>query len=132
MYDFFDQLGIFGEGGKTPDWLRAHFDAFIRILDDYEPKPLADSPNTLIVYAKDGVCKDPNGPKMEIRPDDPREMIWLLNNRTDFEAGGWKSVVGKDKLSVAVVDEVNHFTIMDQGDSRRVGESIARFFNVRC
>jgi naphtho-gamma-pyrone polyketide synthase len=127
MYDFFDSLGIFGEGGKTPDWLRAHFDAFIQILDDYEPTPLPNAPESLIVYARDGVCKDPSGPKMEIRPDDPREMKWLLNNRTDFEAKGWKSVVGADKLSVSVLDEVNHFTIMDKGEARKAGGSIAQF-----
>jgi hypothetical protein len=128
MYDFFDSLGIFGEGGKTPDWLRAHFDAFIRILDDYEPTHLPDAPSSLIVYARDGVCKNPKGPKMEIKPDDPREMIWLLNNRTDFEASGWKNVVGSDKLSVRVVDRVNHFTIMEQKEEvRKVGTFVAEF-----
>jgi naphtho-gamma-pyrone polyketide synthase len=131
MYDFFDSLGIFGEGGKTPDWLRAHFDAFIRILDDYEPSHLPNAPSSLIVYARDGVCKDPNGPRMEIKPDDPREMVWLLNNRTDFEASGWKSVVGTKNLSVSVLDEVNHFTIMDKGEAQKVGGSIAQFLSSR-
>ncbi|KAF2676586.1 polyketide synthase [Lentithecium fluviatile CBS 122367] len=127
MYDFFDSLGIFGEGGKTPDWLRAHFDAFIRILDAYEPAHLPDAPASLIVYARDGVCKNPNGPKMEIRPDDPREMVWLLNNRTDFEARGWKDVVGKERLSIKVMDGVNHFTIMEKREARKVGRLIAAF-----
>ncbi|KAF2655735.1 polyketide synthase [Lophiostoma macrostomum CBS 122681] len=128
MYDFFDSLGIFGEGGKTPDWLRKHFDAFIRILDEYEPRHLPDAPASLIVYARDGVCKDPSGPKMEIRPDDPREMVWLLNDRTDFEAGGWKSVVGSERMRVEVVDQVNHFTIMEQKEEvRKVGGFISEF-----
>ncbi|KAL9085529.1 MAG: hypothetical protein Q9165_007574 [Trypethelium subeluteriae] len=136
MYDFFDTLGIFGGGGgdksksKTPEWLRQHFDAFLRILDDYEPTPLSDAPATLLVYAKDGVCKDPNGPKMETRPDDPREMLWLLNNRTDFSADGWASVLGRAKLNVKVLDEVNHFTLMDPGPRmKEAGHIVTKFLS---
>lgn len=117
MYDFFQELGIFGKGSRVPKWLRQHFDAFIQMLDDYEPaawpQELGVAPRTLMVYAKDGVCKDPNGPRPEIRSDDPREMIWLLNDRTDFSADGWASLVGRDRLSVEVLEEVNHFSVMD-------------------
>lgn len=119
MYDFFQELGIFGSGQKVPQWLRLHFDAFISMLDNYKATPWSDSlgkaPETLIVYAKDGVCKDPKGPRPEIRPDDPREMIWLLNNRTDFSADGWASLIGRDRVSIEVLEEVNHFSMMDKG-----------------
>lgn len=119
MYDFFQQLGIFGVGQKVPKWLRPHFDAFIRILDDYEPvawpSSHGKSPETLMLYAKDGVCKDPKGPRPEIRPDDPREMIWLLNNRTDFSADGWASLLGRKSLKIEVLEDVNHFSMMDAG-----------------
>lgn len=129
MYDFFDSLGIFGGGkNKTPDWLRAHFDAFIRILDDYEPAPLPNAPASLIVYARDGVCKDPSGPKMETRPDDPREMLWLLNSRTDFSADGWAGVLGRNRLRVSVLDGVNHFSLMDAGPKmKEMGEIVSKF-----
>jgi naphtho-gamma-pyrone polyketide synthase len=53
--------------------------------------------------------------KMETHPDDPREMLWLLNNRTDFSAHGWANVLGQERLSVRVLDEVNHFTLMNAG-----------------
>ncbi|KAK0718470.1 polyketide synthase [Lasiosphaeria miniovina] len=116
MYDFFDSIGIFGGGrNKMPDWLRAHFSAFIHILDNYEATPLPDAPPTLIIYARDGVCKDPNGPKPEMHPNDPREMLWLLNNRTDFTADGWSSLLGRDRLTIKVLDDVNHFSLMDPG-----------------
>ncbi|KAK7417367.1 hypothetical protein QQX98_004644 [Neonectria punicea] len=119
MYDFFQQLGIFGTGGEIPKWLRPHFDAFISMLDAYEPIPwpktLGPAPKTLIIYATDGVCKDPNGPRPEIRPDDPREMIWLINQRTDFSADGWASLVGRDRLKVEVLEDVHHFSMMDAG-----------------
>jgi naphtho-gamma-pyrone polyketide synthase len=118
MYDFFESLGIFGGESKTiPAWLRKHFDAFIRLLDDYEPIPMSSAPSTLIVYARDGICKDDSVPRPEIRPDDPREMIWLINNRTDFAADGWASLVGRDRLNVRVMDNVNHFTMMEKGAS---------------
>lgn len=129
MYDFFNSLGIFGGGNsKPPEWLQAHFNAFLRILDSYQPSPLPETPASLIIYARDGVCKDPDGPKMETSPDDPREMLWLLNNRTDFSAQGWGSVLGPDKLSVRVLDEVNHFSLMDQGPQMtEMGHIVSKF-----
>jgi naphtho-gamma-pyrone polyketide synthase len=117
MYDFFDTLGIFGEGGKPPpSWLRPHFDAFIRLLDDYKVKAFASkSMETHMVYARDGICKLPTDPRPEIRPDDPREMMWLLNNRTDFSGSGWCELVGRDNMKITVLDNVNHFTMVEPG-----------------
>lgn len=130
MYDFFDTLGIFGgvKGKPPPGWLREHFDAFLRVLDAYEPVPLPEpAPPSIIMYARDGVCKDPGGPRMEVYEDDPREMIWLLNNRTDFEATGWKSVLGKG-LKVAVLDDINHFTLVeDRTAIQRMGVLVGDF-----
>jgi naphtho-gamma-pyrone polyketide synthase len=117
MYDFFESLGIFGMEGKAPPpWLRKHFDAFIRLLDDYKVAPLSGGPlKTHLVYARDGICKLPTDPRPEIRPDDPREMIWLLNNRTDFSGSGWLKLVGVINLKIEVLDDVNHFTMMEAG-----------------
>ncbi|PHH79911.1 hypothetical protein CDD80_3498 [Ophiocordyceps camponoti-rufipedis] len=118
MYEFFSESGVLGgmTGGKAvPEWLRRHFAATVSLLDTYEPKPLAGAPKTLHVYARDGICKDPKAPKMETRPDDPREMLWLLNNRTDFSADGWASLLGRENISVEVVDDVNHFSMMNEG-----------------
>ena len=117
MYDFFDTLDFFGTKGKAPpSWLRPHFNAFLTQLDNYKVRPFAGPPlRTHIVYARDGICKNPGDPKPEIRPDDPREMIWLLNNRTDFSGGGWGSLVGNDNLDIQVLDEVNHFSMVAPG-----------------
>ncbi|KAM3080309.1 hypothetical protein ACMFMG_005270 [Clarireedia jacksonii] len=118
MYDFFESVGIFGTDGKAPpDWLRPHFDAFIGTLDKYEVKPFRGSSplNTHIIYARDGICKFPSDPRPEIRPGDPREMLWLLNNRTDFSAVGWAELVGKENLKVEVLDNVNHFSMVEAG-----------------
>lgn len=119
MYDFFDSIGIFGSKGKAPpSWLRPHFDAFIRLLDDYKIKPFVESKtgiSTHMVYARDGICKDPSAPRPEIQPGDPREMIWLINNRTDFSGDGWASLVGRSNLDITVLSNVNHFSMMDRG-----------------
>ncbi|WAO85142.1 Polyketide synthase [Fusarium falciforme] len=131
MYDFFQQLGIFGSGGNVPKWLRPHFDAFIGMLDDYEPVPWlkgsGEAPKTLMLYAKDGVCSDPDSPRPEIRPDDPREMIWLLNDRTDFSADGWASLLGRSRITVEVLEGVHHFSMMDAGRQMdKMGEHIRK------
>ena len=117
MYDFFDTLDFFGTKGKAaPSWLRPHFNAFLTMLDDYKVRPFAGPPlQTHIVYARDGICKYPSDPRPEVRPDDPREMVWLLNNRTDFSGGGWGSLVGVENLKVHVLDDVNHFSMVAPG-----------------
>lgn len=117
MYDFFNTLDFFGTKGKAPpSWLRPHFNAFLTMLDDYKVRPRAGPPlQTHIVYARDGICKHPSDPRPEVRPDDPREMSWLLNNRTDVSGGGWGSLVGMENLKVHVLHEVNHFSMMAPG-----------------
>ncbi|RMZ77064.1 hypothetical protein DV738_g4567, partial [Chaetothyriales sp. CBS 135597] len=122
MYDFFDKLDFFGMQGKAPPkWLRAHFDAFLSLLDDYKVTAWVSRaippPKTHIVYAKDGVVSmlKPGDPLPEIREDDPREMKWLLNDRTDFSADGWKSLVGDDTVEVGVLEGVNHFSMVNLG-----------------
>ena len=122
MYDFFDTLDFFGTNGKAPPtWLRPHFNAFLTTLDNYKVRPFAGRPlQTRMVYARDGICKHPSDPRPEIRPDDPREMLWLLNNRTDFSGGGWGSLVGRENLKVNVLDDVNHFSLVAPGP--RIGE----------
>ena len=72
----------------------------------------------LMVYAKDGVCSSTGGrPRMsDIRHDDPREMLWLLNDRTDFSAEGWASLLGgRERLAVEIMEGVDHFSLVDEG-----------------
>lgn len=117
MYDFFESLGIFGTDGKPPPpYLRPHFDAFIGTLDNYQVKPFSGpSLQTHLVYARDGICKYPSDPRPELKDDDPREMLWLINNRTDFSGDGWAQLVGKQNLKIAVLDDVNHFSLVENG-----------------
>lgn len=113
MYDFFEQIGLFGRG-TAPEWLRPHFDAFIRLLDDYRIQQLGFVVQAYLIYATDGVCHG-DRPKMELRADDPREMIWLMTDRTDFSGDGWASLVGRENLHITVLEGVNHFSMVERG-----------------
>lgn len=121
LYDFFTSIGLFGsndQGSKAPPkWLIPHFLAFVDALDKYRVKPFAHGhgPQTHVVWAKDGVCKNPSDPRPEPRADDPREMNWLLNNRTDFGPNGWDTLLGGGKVVVETLEDANHFTLM-QGE----------------
>lgn len=128
MYDFLEERDVFGlKGRKGPSWLRPHFSAFIEMLDRYRPTPFpGKTPTTHMIYARDGICKNPGDPRPEIREDDPREMRWLLNNRTDFSGGGWRDLVGERAMRVSMVDGVNHYSLMaDRASTERVSWIIA-------
>ena len=105
MYDFLESLDLFAMNGhEAPSWLRPHFTAFVTMLDQYHPVAfsLIATPMTHIIYARDGLCKNPADPRPKIpdaRTEDTREMQWLLNNRTDFSGGGWRDLVGEKEFT---------------------------------
>ena len=115
LYDFFKSAKLFGEK-EPPSWLLPHFLAFVDALDKYKTmaKPFAPgtAPQTHIIWARDGVCKDPKTPRPERRADDPREMWWLLENRTDFGPNKWNELVGDD-IVIQTMDDANHFNMME-------------------
>ena len=135
LYSFFNSIGLFGEGKTPPDWLLPHFLAFIDSLDAYKasPFPLSDAelakklPKTFLIWAKDGVCGKPGDPRPAPASDgskDPREMIWLLNDRVDLGPNGWDTLVGEDNIGgITVMEGANHFTMM-KGDKAK---ELARF-----
>nr|BAJ65431.1 polyketide synthase [Aspergillus aculeatus] len=124
LYRFFDSIGFFGEGRSAPPaWLLPHFLAFIDSLDAYRAAPLpfddpkwaSKMPKVFLIWAKDGVCNKPNDPRPEPAADgspDPREMIWLLNNRTDLGPNKWDTLVGPNNVGgITIMEEANHFTM---------------------
>ena len=129
LYDFFTSVGVFGSGDKAPPaWLIPHFLAFVESLDKYRVKsfPQGEGPQTHIIWAKDGVCKHPSDPRPEPRADDPREMKWLLNNRTELGSNGWENLVGGAKCVVEVLEEANHFTLMQGEKAGKVSRFLER------
>ncbi|KAB8237687.1 type I polyketide synthase [Aspergillus alliaceus] len=120
MYDFLEKSGIFGAfemGAEThapPDWLFQHFCVFIEALDKYIPQPFerGSAPRTTIIWARDGVCKNPDDSRPEAQPDDPRGMNWLLDNRSDFGPNGWDEFIGAENIRTFAIENANHFTMM--------------------
>lgn len=138
LYRFFDSIGLFGEGkAPPPKWLLPHFLAFIDSLDAYKasPFPFNDSkhaekiPKTFLVWAKDGVCNKPNDPRPAPAEDgspDPREMLWLLNNRTDLGPNGWDTLVGpKNVGGITIMEGANHFTMTQGAKAKELAAFIA-------
>jgi len=142
LYRFFDTIGLFGEGkAPPPKWLLPHFLAFIDSLDAYKavPFPFNDSklaqklPKTFLVWAKDGVCSKPNDPRPEPAEDgspDPREMLWLLNNRTDLGPNGWDTLVGPQNVGgITVMEGANHFTMTRGEKAKELAAFMANAMN---
>ncbi|PWY79190.1 polyketide synthase [Aspergillus heteromorphus CBS 117.55] len=138
MYDFLQGLGLFGkkdvhehgpvhgnQNENIPSWLRPHFDAFLILLDRYTIAALPPAHQTVqthLLYAKDGICNDETVPRPEISRDDPREMTWLIENRSpgDLQADGWAELLGRANLRIEVLEGVNHFTMMRAGEHMRL------------
>lgn len=124
-------MNIFGgESGnkRPPSWLLPHFLAFIDVLDTHDATPFpagSKAPSTWILWAKQGVCQ--NGAfNVEILPEDPKEVSWLLNERTEFGPGGWGQLVGSGKVQIEILEGANHFSMMKGAAARLVGEFIGR------
>lgn len=116
LHHFFDQIGLLGTGtGKTPGWLLPHFEYSIKALSAYKPelKSVQDfnAPPTKLIWATDGVCKNPEDPRPPPQDDDPKSMKWLLDNRTDFGYNGWDRLLGAENCEMSTISG-NHFTMM--------------------
>jgi len=132
LYDFFSSIGMFGSGDRAPpSWLLPHFLAFVDSLDLYHAKPYAskNAPKTHIIWARDGVCKDASFPRPPMRADDPKEMKWLLNNRTDFTANGWDRLMNGAEVAITTMSDANHFTMME---GKKVQELAAFIKKAMC
>lgn len=142
LYRFFDTIGLFGEGkAPPPKWLLPHFLAFIDSLDAYKavPFPFNDSelaeklPKTFMVWAKDGVCNKPSDPRPAPAEDgspDPREMLWLLNNRTDLGPNGWDTLVGPQNVGgITIMEGANHFTMTRGEKAKELAAFMANAMN---
>ena len=133
MYDFLNSVGMFGTGGKSlPEWLLPHFLAFIDALALYEPTPFAKgaAPPTHAVWATDGVYRSTGGKRLDERPDDSREMKWLLNDRTSFGPNGWDTLVGTECLKIDILEGANHFTMFGGSQGLELSQFLARSIGV--
>ncbi len=100
-------------------------------LNKYRAKPFArgHGPKTHILWAKDGVCKNPGDRRLEPRADGPQEMNWLLNNRTNFGPTGWDALLGATNVVVETLDKANHFSLMKAEKAAELASFVERATN---
>ena len=128
LYDFFKMVGLFGGGDKSPpSWLLPHFLAFVDSLDRYRAKPFPPgrAPPSRLIWACDGVCKLPDSPRPDMNGA-PKEMRWLLNNRTDFGPNGWDRLLSDGDMVIETMEDVNHFTMMTGKKARELATFIRK------
>ncbi|KUL89195.1 hypothetical protein ZTR_03824 [Talaromyces verruculosus] len=93
LFRFFDDAGLLGSRGKgsSPSWLIPHFEYNVQNLAEYGPSPIpsGSAPQTIAIWAKEGVCKNMNGvERPRADEDEPKTMKWLLDKRIDFGDNG--------------------------------------------
>ena len=121
LYDEFNRRNLFGMADrKPPAWLLPHMVGFLDILDTYVPRPWSGKPlKTTILWAKHGVNEDG---LIQIRPEDPPNMRWLLRERkqTDLGPNGWDRLVGRENLSIEVIEGAHHFNMLNEPSAGRL------------
>lgn len=127
LYDEFERLNLFASstGRNPPAWLLPHFMGFSHILDTHSSLPWQSTKPlpTWILWAKEGVNKDNS---IVIQPDDPINMRWLLQTRTESDLGpnGWDQLVGRRNITIEVIEDANHFSMMNEPAAGRVSNFI--------
>jgi naphtho-gamma-pyrone polyketide synthase len=115
LLHFADSTGLLGTG-STPDWLIPHFEASIINLATYVPYPMDphQAPKTFMIWARDGMAKDLQDRKYPRSVGEPKSVKFLLDNRPDdFGAYGWDMLLGKENITISMV-EGNHFTMIQE------------------
>ena len=129
LYDFFNSIGLFSTGDKAPpSWLLPHFLAFVDSLDRYRAVPFqpGHAPQTHLIWARDGVSKNPDDPRPYMDDKTPREMKWLVNNRTDFSSNGWDGLLGGQAPVIETMCDANHFSMMAGSKANEVAAFVKR------
>lgn len=117
LLHFVDSMGLLGTQSSPPDWLIPHFEASVANLAAYTPRPMdsPDAPKTLMIWARDGLCKDPKDHKYARSAREAKSVKFLLDNRRDFGSNGWDKLLGEENIITATV-QGNHFTMIREPD----------------
>lgn len=120
---FVDSLGLLGTRGTSPEWLMPHFQATMKNLAAFTPRPIMDSttvnaPKTLIILARDGLLKDANVAKDQTFPrskTEAKSVKWLLDSRRGIGTYGWEKLLRDENIIVMNVPG-NHFSMIREPD----------------
>ena len=113
LLHFVGSMGLLGTRSSPPDWLIPHFEASIANLTAYTPRPMdpPGAPKTLMIWARDGLCKDPKDNSYARSAMEAKSVKFLLDERRDFGSNGWDKLLGEENIITAIV-QGNHFTMM--------------------
>ena len=115
LLHFIDSLGMFGTqiGSAPPMWLMPHFEASIRNLSAFIPNPMDPmvAPKTLVIWACDGLLKDPMDKRFPRSHLETKSVKFLLDSRGDFGSYGWDNLLGEENIITTHV-QGNHFTMV--------------------
>lgn len=117
LLHFVNSMGLLGAHGTPPDWLIPHFEASITNLAAYTPCPInsPEAPKTLIIWARDGLCKDPKNQKFPRSAGETDSVKFLLDDRLDLGPKGWDRLLGEENIITMAVPG-NHFTMIREPD----------------
>lgn len=117
LLHFVDSMGLLGTQSSPPDWLIPHFEASIVNLAAYTPYPMdsLEAPKTLIIWARDGLCKDPKDQKFPRSAGEAKSVQFLLDDRLDLGSNGWDKLLGEENI-IAMTVQGNHFTMIREPD----------------
>ncbi|GFF67491.1 conidial yellow pigment biosynthesis polyketide synthase [Aspergillus lentulus] len=133
LIDYLASKGVFGQShgtsapkaGEKRQSILKHFDFTVASLTLYKPRPiisLTDAPETLIIWAREGV----NGDHNVSQSSNPTES-WILDNRSDFGPHGWETVLPVQRISTIPVSG-NHFTMMAGQNAVAVSSHLQTYF----
>lgn len=111
FFEYCATSGLFGaSGGVAPAWLIAHFRNINRVLSTYRAEPLAVSTlrKANILWA----CESSVDESFHPQPDDPEDMKFLTERRTDFTAGKWTRLFPGVPLQVDRVEGRHHWNLL--------------------
>ena len=117
LLHFINSLGLLGTRGTSPDWLIPHFQATMKNLASFTPRPIdsVNAPKTLIILARDGLLKDAKDQTFPRSSGETKSVKWLLDSRRGIGTYGWEKLLGDENIIVMNVPG-NHFSMIREPD----------------
>ncbi|TPX18780.1 uncharacterized protein E0L32_011529 [Thyridium curvatum] len=134
FYEYCDSLGLFGysmgsSGEETPSWLIPHFNASVEVLHGctFPPidMPSSNMPEVSIVWAGESVLKNADESLLSrVTRGKSKGIHFLIEPRTDFGPAGWETMLPGAKIRTTVIEDANHFSMMQKPFIQQVGQFI--------
>lgn len=117
LLHFINSMGLLGTQGTPPDWLIPHFEATMKNLASFTPRPMdsVDAPKTLIILARDGLLQGAKDRTFPRSSGETKGVRWLLDSRRGLGTYGWEKLIGDENIIVMNVPG-NHFSVIRDPD----------------